>query len=275
MKTALEGSAQILQSSACKPPLISVVLPTFNRASMLHESIESVLRQTERDLELIVVNDGSSDATDEVVRRYAQRDDRVTHLKQNNLGLPRALNNGFRLARGGLLTWTSDDNRYFPDALAIMARYLVDHPAVGLVYAEMLWRTPQGLIYYAPPKPDDFWRENPFGGAFMYKRAVAESAGEYEPGLAMVEDYDFFLRASYYTTIRRLPYVVYEFRQHGDSLTTVRKPEQVLALERLLKRHNQLGKAKPWQLSSLAATISGIYRRSGKPRDSVRLALLA
>src|SRR5262249_13368653 len=68
---------------------------------------------------------------------------------------------------------------------------------------------------------------------------------------------------------------VYEFRQHGDSLSAVRRPEQFLAMERLLKRHIELGKAKPWQLSSLAATLSSTYRRAGKRWDSIRLAAVA
>ena len=275
MSLTLEGSAQVLKRARCESPLISVVLPTFNRASMLPESIESVLRQTERDLELIVVNDGSSDATDDVIGRYARGDDRVTHLKQNNLGLPRALNNGFRLARGGLLTWTSDDNRYFPEAFSVMSQHLISHPEVGLVCAQMLWRTPDGLFPYPVPASGKFWRENTFGGAFMYRRDVAEIVGEYDASLAMVEDYDFFLRVSYCAEIHPLADVLYEYRQHGDSLTSVRQAEQFLALEKLLKRHINLGKAKPWQLSSLATTISRTYRITGKPRDAIRLALLA
>ena len=275
MKTTLEGCARVLQVAGCPPPLISVVLPTFNRAALLPESIESVLNQTEGHLELIVVNDGSQDATDEVISRYAQRDNRVTHVRQNNLGLPGTLNNGFRLARGEFFTWTSDDNRYMAEALSIMSRYLVEHPDVGLVCAQMLWRTMDGLVPYPVPASKGFWKENTFGGAFMYRRSVAEVVGEYDPSLAMVEDYDFFLRVSYHATVRQLPDVLYVFRQHRNSLTSVRQSEQFSALEKLLKRHITLARAKPWQLSDLAATISRIYRTIGKPHDAIRLALLA
>jgi len=271
----LDGSARILQSALRESPLISVVLPTFNRAALLPESIESVLSQTERNFELIIVDDGSSDATAEIVGRCAARDERITHISQQNLGLPRALNNGFRVARGQFFTWTSDDNRYLPDALSIMSRHLIAHPAVGLVCAQMLLRTPRGLIPYPVPASNKFWRENAFGGAFIYRRSVAEIVGEYDPSLALVEDYDFFLRVSYHTVIHQLPDVLYEYRQHGNSLTTVRQAEQLSALERLLNRHVALRKAKPWQLSRLATTISRTYRTTGQPADAIRLALLA
>src|SRR5213593_58548 len=106
MTRTLEGPVQIVQRASEDSPLISVVLPTFNRASLLPASMESVLHQTERSLELIVVDDGSSDSTGEIVSRYARQDNRVTYVRQANLGLPRALNNGFRLARGQFFTWT-------------------------------------------------------------------------------------------------------------------------------------------------------------------------
>ncbi len=142
VRRVLEGSAQILRTASLESPLISVVLPTLNRAALLPESIESVLKQTERNLELIVVDDGSSDSTGEIIERYAQQDRRITWIRQQNLGLPKGLNNGFRLARGEFFTWTSDDNRYFPDACSIMSRALLADPEVGFVFADMVRRRP-------------------------------------------------------------------------------------------------------------------------------------
>jgi glycosyltransferase involved in cell wall biosynthesis len=275
VERALEGSAQVLQSSTCKSPLVSVVLPTFNRAAMLAESIESVLNQTERRLELIIVDDGSSDSTAEVIARYAEQDERITCVRQQNLRLPRALNNGFRLAHGEFFTWTSDDNRYLPDALAVMSGYLLENPEVGFTYAELLIRKPEGLVHLPFADPEDYWCQNTFGGAFMYRRSVAELAGEYDPELAMVEDYDYFLRLSYHTIVRHLPYVVYEHREHPGSLTNLGRREQYLALERMLGRHVRLRKAKCWQLSRLAATVARTSRMIGQPRDAARLAMLS
>jgi len=271
----LEGSAQIVKRATCESPLISVVLPTFNRHAMLPDSIESVLSQTEPNLELIIVDDGSTDSSGETICHYAKRDDRITHVRQQNLGLPKALNNGFRLARGEYFTWTSDDNRYFADALAVMSRHLRDDPEIGLVHAELLVRMPEGLVHMPFRAPEDFWSQNTFGGAFMYRRSVAEIVGEYDPELKMVEDYDYFLRISYHAIVRHLPYVVYEHREHAGSLTNLGRMEQYLALERMLRRHVGLRKAKRWQLSRLAATVARSCRIIGKPRDAARLAVLS
>lgn len=275
MTPSLEGAATLIHAAPCPPPLISVVLPTHNRADLLPESIESVLAQSEANFELIVVNDGSSDHTDAVIEQFSRRDPRITHLRENPLGLPRALNNGFRLARGKLLTWTSDDNRYFSDAFAVMSRCFQEEPALGLVYAEMLWLTPRGRRIRPYRHPDDIWFDNPFGGAFMYRRDVAHTAGEYNPELVMAEDYDFFLRLSYLAGVRRLPHVIYEFRTHADSLSATRRADQTRALERLLLHHVQRNQAKRFQLSRLAATIACRYRVDGHPKAALRLVWLA
>ncbi len=275
MKPNPPPGTHIVHQATCEPPLISVVLPTYNRAAMLPESVESVLSQTERSLELIIVDDGSSDSTPILAKDYATRDNRVTYLRQQNQRLPRALNNGFAVARGRFFTWTSDDNRYRPEALATMGRYLQDHDDVGLVYAEMCWLTPQGPLYRPFPHPGRYWHENTFGGAFLYRRTVAEAVGGYAPDLEMVEDYDFFLRLTYHAKVHHLAETLYEFRLHGESLTSVRNEDQIRALEKMLLRHIEYSRAKPSQLSQLAATLARIYRNSGRTHDSMRLARLA
>jgi glycosyltransferase involved in cell wall biosynthesis len=273
--TPLDGSAEVVVRGRIERPLISVVLPTYNRAHCLSTSVDSVLGQTERNLELIVVDDGSKDATPELLRRYAETDPRITVIRQQNLRLPRALNNGFRVARGELWTWTSDDNRYLPEALAQMSRCLGERPQVGMVFAEMLRRTAEGLFHWPTPQPMDFWQANKFGGAFLYRRDVARSVGEYDPEMVLVEDYDFFLRFSYAAQMLHLPQVVYEYGSPADSLTSRLRPEIAGALERLLRKHLRLGKAKPWQYSRMAGTIARDYRGLGRYRDGLRMAALA
>src|SRR5438034_11794938 len=102
--------------------LITIVLPTHNGAKYLRESIESCLGQTYHNLELVVVDDASSDATPDVIAEYS--DPRLISVRHGqNRGLPEALNTGFAHSRGHYLTWTSDDNRYAPEARAEMAAF--------------------------------------------------------------------------------------------------------------------------------------------------------
>src|SRR5206468_12088636 len=116
--------------------LVSIVLPTYNRAPMILRAISSCLEQTYRNIEVLVVDDGSTDETPEIVQRVAQHDPRVRYIRQENAKLPAALNTGFRAARGALLTWTSDDNAYEPNAIEVMVDYLHEHPETGLVYCD-------------------------------------------------------------------------------------------------------------------------------------------
>ena len=98
--------------------LISIVLPVYNGERFLRESIDSVLAQTYTNWELLIVDDCSTDNTAAIVHEYVQKDSRVQYYKnEKNLRLPRNLNRGFSLARGDYLTWTSDDNVFWPTAL--------------------------------------------------------------------------------------------------------------------------------------------------------------
>lgn len=118
-------------------PLVSIVLPTYNGSRFLQEAIESCIRQSYPHWELIIVDDASIDETPQIVVHWTKRDSRIRSLRnQTNRRLPESLNRGFAEAKGELLTWTSDDNRYMPNALATMVEFLEAHSDVDLVYSD-------------------------------------------------------------------------------------------------------------------------------------------
>src|SRR5215470_8388474 len=98
------------------PPRVSVLLPTYNRAHYLAEAIQSALDQTYADLEVVVVDDGSTDNSAELVRRFA--DPRVRLFRQENRGISAALNTAFRAARGRYIAILNSDGRWLPELLA-------------------------------------------------------------------------------------------------------------------------------------------------------------
>ncbi len=273
--TQLDGQAEIVRAPQIAAPRISAVLPTYNRVGRLGGSIESVLAQTEASFELIVVDDGSADGTADLVLRFADRDPRVGLIRQRNLRLPRALNNGFRLARGEFRTWTSDDNRYFPDAFAQLGAALTADPALALVHAEMLARTDAGATYTPTPNPADFWHSNKVGAAFMYRTDHALRIGEYDTELFLAEDYDYWLRLSQSGGVRHLPFIVYEYAFHKGSLTESRRKAHIEALESLARKHLALGVATPAQISRLVTSVSGNFRRYGYHPEAWRAARFA
>src|SRR5438876_6959478 len=118
------------------PELVWIALPTYNRAAMIRPAIESCLDQSYGNIEVLVVDDGSTDDTPDVVQQIAERDSRLRYLRQENAKLPAALNTGFRASQGEFLTWTSDDNAYEPEAIQVMVDHLRERPEVGLVYCD-------------------------------------------------------------------------------------------------------------------------------------------
>ncbi len=106
--------------------LISIVLPIYNGEKYMKQSIDSVINQTYANWELLIVDDGSTDNTAAIAREYAEKDNRIKYYKNpQNMRLPKTLNRGFSLATGDYLTWTSDDNYYYPTALEKMYTTLV------------------------------------------------------------------------------------------------------------------------------------------------------
>jgi glycosyltransferase involved in cell wall biosynthesis len=220
--------------------LVSIVLPTYNRADLILESVESCLAQTYSNIELLVVDDGSTDHTPDVLRQVAQRDSRVRYLRQDNARLPAALNTGFRAARGELWTWTSDDNAYQPEAIQVMAGYLRDHPDIGLVYCDYEVINDRGervKISHRKP-PETILKKNPIGACFLYRRSVAERVGEYDTQTFLAEDYDYWVRISRVAPIAHLPGVApYRYRWHESSLSSTRGAEVELQAARVRARY--------------------------------------
>jgi glycosyltransferase involved in cell wall biosynthesis len=207
-------------------PLVSIVLPTYNRAHLIKRSIETCLSQTLKDIELIVVNDCSTDNTKEIVETFVAIDARVRLINnEKNLKLPGSLNKGFDIAKGKYFTWTSDDNLYARNALEVLSQTLEEDPTADLVYAdynvidENDKITGQGIMNDIN-KSFMLWKG--CGSCFMYKAAIHQINKGYDPTLFLIEDYDFFLRASLkYKFIYLDRTDLYSHRNHSGSLTSL------------------------------------------------------
>lgn len=222
-------------------PLISVILPVYNGEKHLSESIESVLHQSYHKLELIVVDDCSTDSTPDIVRRYADKDARVINLRnEHNQKLPASLNIGFAKARGAYYSWTSDDNAYMPEALQNMAKMLNASPNTGLVYAMCQLMDDGGkdigLMTSINGVKDDIYYANNVGACFLFRREIFEALNGYDEQLFLVEDYDFWLRAYKITAFQYLDKPLYRYRMHGQSLTQTRKHEILSRVAKLMQR---------------------------------------
>lgn len=222
-------------------PLISIVLPTYNGSRYLREAIESCRTQTYQNWELILVDDCSTDATPDIIAEYTRRDRRIRSIRHEvNKKLPAALNTGHAAARGEYLTWTSDDNRLLPSAIEEMARFLEEHPRVGVVYTDavLIDETGQYMRDFPALPASRLAYMDALGACFLYRRTVYETLGGYDTELFLAEDYEYWLRAHRQFELAPLHKILYEYRWHDQSLT---KSANRLAIrtsaERALRRH--------------------------------------
>ena len=240
-----------------EPNRVSVVLPVYNQAALLASSIDSVLAQTYPLFELIVVDDGSTDAVDPVLRRYAG-DHRVHVLQQPNQGLAKALSNGFDQARGEFWTWTSADNLMEPRQLELLVARLRAEPALGMVYADYRVIDDRGEVL-----EDSTWRthnrpdltsgevrlprrtttlntvqDNFIGPCFLYRGYVGRVLGEYE-AQAGIEDYDYWMRINALFSIAHLgsDELLYQYRVHDNTLSARAHEYRILDKVQRLMQH--------------------------------------
>lgn len=205
-----------------KEPLVSIILPVYNGEKFLARSLESCLNQTHRNLELIVVDDCSSDSSFEIVRSYAKIDSRIKILRNEiNKKLPASLNIGHKAANGDFFTWTSDDNFYELNAIELLLEeFSTEDP--DLVYSDFNLIDSQEQIMFNNFKSDSpsILLGNIVGSCFLYKRQLYERNKGYDEDLHTIEDYDFWLQASIHSRFKFTPQILYNYRFHKNSLTS-------------------------------------------------------
>ena len=212
-----------------KMPKISIVLPTYNGEKYIRESIDSIIRQTFTDWELIIVNDCSTDGTQEIIDSYVKQDSRIKTIKNDiNQKLPKSLNIGFNHVQGEYLTWTSDDNMYYPEALEVMNDYLNKNLKCPMVCSDMIVIDHKGekVGDYVNYNDENIFLNNCVGASFMYRKNVLKDVGEYDPERFLVEDYDYWLRIIFrYGKLGYINRPLYAYRVHERSLTKQKKKD--------------------------------------------------
>ena len=212
------------------PPRVSVVIPTYNRAALLVEAVESVLAQTFADLEVIIADDGSTDGSAELVA--ALGDERVEVLRLDHSGTPAvARNAALARARGELVAFLDSDDVWVPEKLERQVAILHRSPGVGLVCSNssVIDEDGNGIRdRYLPPDEGasgDVLAELldvnfVVNSSAVARRELVEQAGAFseDPRLRAVEDYDLWLRVAATCEVVYLPEALVGYREHGGSV---------------------------------------------------------
>lgn len=224
-------------------PKVTVLLPVHNAAEFLGESIPSILVQTFKDFELLVLDDGSTDASVEIVSGFA--DSRI-RLERNpdNLGIAMTLNRGLDLAKGDYIARMDADDRACPERLARQAEYLDRHPQIGVLGSWVRLFGSQPPVVERQPVGADAVRaglvfDNPlFHPTVMMRRSVLEEHGlRYDPFFSRTEDFELWSRLSRHCGLDNLPRVLVEMRAHGANITATTQDTMTPQTMALLQGH--------------------------------------
>ena len=228
--------------------LVSIVLPVYNGEKYLRQAIKSVLNQTYKNLELIIVNDNSTDSSLDIVKEFERIDSRVKVISNpSNLKLPTSLNIGFKNANGEYYTWTSDDNYYKNNAIEEMVNYLESNQDKVMVcsnFSKIYDSNKEKELINLDVSPQSMINGNCIGACFLYRKIAADKIGEYNPEKFLVEDYDYWLRMMLFGDIGHINEDLYTYRCHPESLTGTRIAEILHKTDCIIKEYSLQYKKK-------------------------------
>lgn len=226
-------------------PRLSVIMAAYEAERYIRQAIDSVLSQTLRDFELIVIDDGSTDQTGPILKEYERVDPRVRVVSRPNTGLTLALNEGIELARSELIGRMDADDICLPDRFEMQIEFLNANPRCVMVGGQAVKIDPDGIVMYKPSVPLDhesIERALLRGGHAIWhpstiiRRSALRQVGGYEVSLAAAQDTDLWLRLAEVGRLANLPDVILQYRVHLDNVTHARRAVQLECKCRAIQR---------------------------------------
>lgn len=215
-------------------PLVSVIIATYNSSKFIGEAVRSVLSQTYSKYEVIVVDDGSTDETKDVLREF---EGSIRYVYQTNRGPSAARNAGIRLAQGEYICFLDADDIWAPKKLELQLSFLEEHPGIGLVFSDEEDMALQGGMIHSVLAKRTFYSDllgqTPLQDAFekllienfiltstvMVRKACFAEAGLFDESLRVVEDRDLWMRIGAHCGIGFLPLILGKRREHEANIS--------------------------------------------------------
>ena len=215
-------------------PRVSVLMPAYNVEKYVGEAIESILNQTYKDFEFIIINDGSTDNTANIIQEYAKKDKRIKFINnKKNQGLITVLNQGLDLCKGEFIARMDSDDISLPERFAKQIKYMDEHPECGVcgTFAYhffvsgkkgWIWKQPENVLIC------DLLKRNPMihPTVFIRKQVIDNFGIKYNKEYKHAEDYGLWLDLIHYTQIHNIPEVLLNYRVHDTNIGVLYNAEQ-------------------------------------------------
>ncbi len=216
---------------AKKAPPVSVLTTVYNGEKFLGETIQSVLGQTFQDFEYIIINDGSTDSSDSIIRSFRKKDKRIRYFCQKNRGIAWSKNRGVKIARGKYIAFLDQDDIAYPNRLAVQLEYLSRHRGTAVIGSFYDLIDDKGRKFNTvtlPTKHEAIYKDNLLEGinvicpcTIMADVKEIRSVGNFDQALEPADDYDLWLKLGRQHKIRILDQVLGAYRYHSKNTTDV------------------------------------------------------
>ncbi|MFO7891418.1 MAG: glycosyltransferase [bacterium] len=244
-------------------PFISIIIPTFNRKSRIITAIDSVLRQTYQNFELIIIDDGSTDNTEKAIKSY---ENKVKYFYQTHRGVSAARNSGIQKSKGDYICFLDSDDEWVENKLETQVTLVRSDPQIKICYTDEIWI--RNGVRVNPKKIHQKYSGRIYQrclplciispSSVMIHRDVFEQAGRFDPQMTVCEDYDLWLRISHHYPVTFIPQpLIIKKGGHEDQLSQKfwgMDRYRVKAMEKMLQKDNL-------SLKDKKATIKMLQRK--------------
>lgn len=247
-------------------PVISVVMGVYNGGEYLRGTIDSILDQTFRDFEFIIVNDGSTDNTGVILQEYAKKDPRIKVIRQENQGLTKALIAGCQIAQGEYIARQDCGDISKPERLGKQFKYIISDKECGLVSCGTNFLGPEGeFLYTLNGKINHDFDGITHHGSALFPAVLYREAAGYRSEFYFAQDLDLWVRLLKKGKVYFCPETLYEARLGGDQISGINRNEQIL-LKRIILALRDLEPSDPIYKSLLYK--ASLIRPKGKREAS-------
>lgn len=258
-------------------PEISVLMPVHNGKAYLEEAVNNVLEQTCPDLELIAVDDGSTDGSTEILEDLSNKDPRITIIRNSeNMGLTRSLIRAAGAARGGYLARQDADDISLPPRLESQLVFLKENPSYGAVGTSALIIDRSGNVIRNTNVPTTWFMARQilrFGncfvhGSMMIRKDVYDRSGGYRGAFSVGQDFDLWLRISKLAKLRNLKERLYKWRETGDNISLMKTDTQFKSGALALYDHRYNRNLELHKVLDIDAFINDLSKTERRKYDS-------